>query len=74
LTEVDGPGHLQTVAVHPAAMRRGWATWLVDASPTWARAQGYNSLTLTTFLHVAFNAPFYTLLGFVPFTPTGPEL
>jgi hypothetical protein len=37
---------------------------LVLASCDWARAQGSDRITLSTFRDVAWNAPFYARLGF----------
>ena len=34
-------------------------------SASWARRKGHSSLTLITFRHLPWNAPFYEKLGFV---------
>ena len=37
---------------------------LVNTVVGWARSQGYDELTLITFRHLPWNAPFYAALGF----------
>jgi GNAT superfamily N-acetyltransferase len=61
---VDGVAHLAQLAVHPSEGRRGLGTTLVTVVCQWAQAQGYEAVTLTTFLNVAWNAPFYRRMGF----------
>jgi len=43
---------------------------------SWAGQEGFGSLTLTTFRHLAFNGPFYASLGFepIPAAEQGPEM
>jgi GNAT superfamily N-acetyltransferase len=65
LEVVAGEAHLGQLAVHPDHARRGHGTALVEAAFDWARAQGYVSMTLTTYRDVAWNGPFYARLGFV---------
>ena len=55
LTEVD---------VHPNHGRKGLGRALIGAVIAWARAQGFTAVTLTTFAHLLWNAPFYEQLGF----------
>jgi GNAT superfamily N-acetyltransferase len=75
LEVVDGQAHLEQLAVHPDRARRGLGTALVQAAVTWAREQGFTSMTLTTFRDVAWNGPFYARLGFVEVdTADSPEL
>lgn len=67
-----GTAHLQQLAVDPASGRRGLGTALVRACCEEARRHGFDQLTLTTFRDVAFNAPWYSRLGFVVVEqPTG---
>ena len=61
---VDGVAHLWQLSVDPPAMRHGTGTALVSAVCSWAAAQGFSAITLTTFRDVAWNAPFYRRLGF----------
>lgn len=50
--------------VHPDHQRLGLGRRLIEVAIDWAQAGGYRSLTLTTFEHVPWNAPFYARLGF----------
>jgi GNAT superfamily N-acetyltransferase len=68
--------HLKELDVHPEHGRRGLGKQLVMAICAWASAEGYESLTLTTFRDVPFNMPFYAWLGFkvVPVERLSPAL
>ena len=48
----------------PASMRQGVGTRLLDRACEWARGQGYDAITLTTFADIAWNGPFYARRGF----------
>ena len=61
---VDGGGYLDEIDVMPEFGRRGIGTQLVMTVVDWARAEKYPYLTLITFSHLAWNAPFYEKLGF----------
>ncbi|WP_326606392.1 GNAT family N-acetyltransferase [Streptomyces sp. NBC_01799] len=61
---VDGAAHVEQVSVHPSAARRGVGSTLIDHLALWASEQRLEALTLTTFSHVPWNAPYYTRLGF----------
>lgn len=63
-TTVDGSAHLYEMDVHPDHGRQGLGTALVEAVVRWARQSGFPSITLTTFGHLPWNAPFYRRLGF----------
>jgi GNAT superfamily N-acetyltransferase len=63
-TLVDGSAHLFEMDVLPGHGRRGLGAALVEAVAEWAREQGHSSLSLTTFRHLSWNAPFYRRLGF----------
>ena len=63
---VDRRAHLDEMDVIPEYGRRGIGTRLVQALIDWARSAGYPLLTLITFRHLPWNAPFYKQLGFVP--------
>jgi GNAT superfamily N-acetyltransferase len=67
-TLVDGSAHLYEMDVLPAHARRGLGAALVDAVVDWARSRDFPSVTLTTFRHLAWNAPFYARQGFRPLT------
>jgi GNAT superfamily N-acetyltransferase len=62
--ELDGAAHLLELDVHPDHGRRGLGAALVRRVVAWARARRLPALTLTTFRHVPWNAPFYRRLGF----------
>jgi GNAT superfamily N-acetyltransferase len=63
-TVVDEAAHLEEISVHPQHGRRGLGTRLVQAVCDWADGSGYPAVTLSTFRHVPWNAPFYTRIGF----------
>lgn len=73
---VDGAGHVEQVSVDPAYAGRRLGSALIDEAARWATEQGYAALTLTTFTHVPWNAPYYERLGFrvVPPDEMGEEL
>lgn len=53
------------LAVAKDFQRRGLGRRLIDVAADAARARGLQAITLTTFRHVAWNAPFYARYGFV---------
>ncbi|MGC0420233.1 GNAT family N-acetyltransferase [Embleya sp. AB8] len=57
---VDGAAHIEQVSVHPDAARRGLGRALLDR----VQEESGLALTLTTFVDVAWNAPYYARLGF----------
>ncbi|MGC0365425.1 GNAT superfamily N-acetyltransferase [Rhodococcus sp. 27YEA15] len=61
---VDGCAHVEQVSVHPDHARRGIGARLIDAVTTWAYLHHLDSVTLTTFADVPWNAPYYEKLGF----------
>ena len=71
---VDGEGHLDELAVTPEHGRRGIGRELVDEVVAWTVAQHLDSITLTTFRDVPWNAPYYEKLGFHVVTPLTPAL
>jgi len=66
---VDGTAHLREMDVLRSARGLGVGRALLAAAESWAAGAGYRECTLTTFLHVAWNGPFYERLGFSFFTP-----
>ena len=64
LEELDGHAHLEELDVDPSFGRRGIGRALVSAASEWARARGDAEITLSTFGHVPWNAPFYASMGF----------
>lgn len=73
---LDASAHLHQLSVVPAHGRQGLGRALVLAAARWAWQEGFASLTLTTFRHLAFNGPFYASLGFepLPVVLQGPEI
>lgn len=61
---VDGCAHLEQVSVHPDHARRGLGGELVSALEGWARAHELPAITLTTYVDVPWNGPYYERLGF----------
>jgi len=64
LKRVGGEGHLEELDVDPEHGRQGIGRALVLAAIEWAAQQGDSGITLSTFEHVRWNAPFYAKLGF----------
>lgn len=62
--EVDDTEHIGQVSVHPDAAHRGIGRRLIDHAGEFARDAGLGALTLTTFVEVPWNAPYYERLGF----------
>lgn len=73
---VDGAAHVEQVTVHPDAARRGVGRALVEHVARWAAEAGFTAMTLTTFLDVPWNGPYYERLGFRHLAPDdeGPGL
>jgi GNAT superfamily N-acetyltransferase len=73
---VDGAAHIEQVSIHPDHARRGLGRLLIDHVAGWARERGLSGLSLTTFIDVAWNGPYYERLGFVAVPPAdqGPQL
>jgi GNAT superfamily N-acetyltransferase len=61
---VDSCMHVEQVSVRPASARRGLGRSLLDHAASLAAADGLPALTLTTFAHVPWNAPYYVRCGF----------
>jgi GNAT superfamily N-acetyltransferase len=64
LDTVDGSAHIEQVSVHPQYARQGLGRALIDTAEAWARHNELPTLTLTTFVDVPWNAPYYARLGF----------
>jgi GNAT superfamily N-acetyltransferase len=56
--------HLEELDVHPDHGRKGLGSALVRAVCSWASRRGFQSVTLTTYRDVPWNAPLYARLGF----------
>ncbi|MFC8047813.1 GNAT family N-acetyltransferase [Nocardia sp. NPDC057353] len=66
---VDGAAHVDQVSVDPALRGRRIGRRLLDHAAAWARARGLTALTLTTFVEVPWNGPYYRRLGFTFLAP-----
>ena len=73
---LDGEPHVEQVSVHPVHAGHRVGAHLLGAAAQWARARGYDRITLTTFRDVGWNGPYYRRLGWVvlPERRWGPEL
>lgn len=61
---VDGDGHIEQVSVHPDRAGRGLGAALIETFVGWTARQGLPAVTLTTYLDVPWNGPYYARLGF----------
>lgn len=61
---VDGNLHIEQVSVHPRHARHGLGRRLIEHAAQHARANHLPALTLTTFMDVPWNAPYYARCGF----------
>jgi ribosomal protein S18 acetylase RimI-like enzyme len=61
---VDGCLHVEQLSVDMGSARRGLGRTLLEHAARRAAADGLPALTLTTFTHVPWNAPYYARLGF----------
>jgi GNAT superfamily N-acetyltransferase len=69
LDVVDGAAHVEQVSVHPDHARRGLGRGLIERAASWASAHGLHALTLTTYVDVPWNGPYYERLGFRYLSP-----
>ncbi|UTH75715.1 GNAT family N-acetyltransferase [Chromobacterium sp. IIBBL 290-4] len=67
---LDGQLHLAEMDVDPAHARRGIGAALLAKVAAHGAAAGFAAVTLTTFAHLPWNAPFYRRHGFEPYVPT----
>ena len=61
---VDGTAYIAQVSVHPSHGRLGIGRALIERAATWGVEHGLPALTLTTFVTVPWNGPYYERLGF----------
>jgi GNAT superfamily N-acetyltransferase len=61
---LDGAAHIEQVSVHPDHARRRIGCALIEHAAWWARSRRLGALTLTTYLEVPWNGPYYERLGF----------
>lgn len=65
----DGLAHVLEIDVHPDFGGRGVGRALLAEVFAAASAAGHRAVTLTTFAHVPWNAPFYERVGFRVLAP-----
>jgi ribosomal protein S18 acetylase RimI-like enzyme len=61
---VDGHFHIKELDVHPDHQRKGLGTKLLQCAYDTAAERRFQLITLTTFGHLQWNAPFYRRHGF----------
>lgn len=61
---VDGCLHIDQVSTHPSYGRRGIGGLLIEHAAAYASSAGLPALTLTTFVDVPWNGPYYARCGF----------
>ena len=66
---IDSAAHIEQVSVHPRHARQGIGRALIEEATRWARRQDLDCVTLTTFVDVPWNGPYYERLGFRYLTP-----
>jgi GNAT superfamily N-acetyltransferase len=64
LLEIESFAHIEELAVLPSYGRQGVGSALLMAVCTWAKAAGFNAVTLRTFKLIPWNEPFYKRRGF----------
>jgi GNAT superfamily N-acetyltransferase len=62
--EVDRTIYLQEMDVDPKHGQRGIGTALIETISDWAQFHRYDTISLSTFSDLPWNAPFYAKLGF----------
>ena len=65
----EGTVYVEEMGVIPGHGRRGLGACLLACVCAWAQAQGYASVTLSTFRDVPWNGPFYRKQGFADLQP-----
>lgn len=64
MEEVDGGGHIHQVSADPDHRGRRIGRSLIERAERWAGDRGYRTMTLTTFVEVPWNGPYYLGLGY----------
>ncbi len=67
LSVVDGLGHVCEVDVDPRFGGQGIGRRLMAAAEDWAQGRGLKALSLSTFIDVPWNGPWYGRLGYGPY-------
>ena len=66
--------YIEEVDVLMERQKQGHGRRLMQAAIDWARTARVQALTLTTFRHIPFNAPFFRSMGFVELERPTPHL
>ena len=74
LDVVDECAHIEQVSVHPDYAGRRIGQALITHVEIWAQERNFAAVTLTTFLEVPWNAPYYQRLGYEVMTDLTPGL
>ena len=61
---VDGAAHIEQVSVDPGHARRRVGATLIERAVEWAQSERTSAITLTTYVDVGWNGPYYERLGF----------
>jgi len=61
---VDCRAYVEQVSVHPSHARNGIGRRLIDHADSWPAERRMPGLTLTTYVDVPWNGPYYQRLGF----------
>jgi GNAT superfamily N-acetyltransferase len=64
LEQIDDRAHIEQVSVHPDSAHRGVGAALIETASAWSIGLQLRGLSLTTFVDVPWNAPYYIRLGF----------
>lgn len=76
VVRTDGNVHLDQVSIDPLFARRRIGARLVEYCVEWAQLRGAHQVSVFTFAHVPWNAPYYLRLGFIrqEVSELGPDL
>ena len=66
---IDGIGHLCEIDVHPDFAGQGIGRRLMAACDGWARGRGLKAISLSTFIDIPWNGPWYARQGYAPYAP-----
>ncbi|CBJ82101.1 GCN5-related N-acetyltransferase [Xenorhabdus bovienii str. Jollieti] len=66
---LDDGLHIMELSVHRDWQKKGIGKALIDTVIQVAEQRGFQAVTLTTFRHINWNAPFYRRLGFFILEP-----
>jgi GNAT superfamily N-acetyltransferase len=70
LWRIDNTAHIRELDVLRAHQGQALGRQLIAHAERWAADNGFTETTLTTFRDIPWNAPYYTRLGYTPYTPS----